>query len=80
MRDVVAVVLPSPLLLREFGSSKSGAGVVSGGIDEDEEDRSAALAIVLLLVVKSAHSHAIEAAAKIPALRRNKSRLLIPVE
>ena len=39
--------------LRELSSSKSGARVLSGGIDDEEEDRSAALAAVLPLVLRS---------------------------
>ena len=71
---VVDAISPSLLLLmfREFGSSKSGAGVLSGGTEDDEEDKSAALAIVLLLlllpVVKNAH--AVEATANAFALLR----------
>jgi len=62
------VVLPS-LLLRELGSSKSGAGVLSGGSEEDEDDNRAALATVLLPVDKNAHVVAVEATAKMFALR-----------
>jgi len=64
--DVVG--LPS-LLLRELGSSKSGAGVLSGGSEEDEDDNSAALATVLLPVDKNALVVFVEATAKIFALR-----------
>jgi len=80
VRDVVVALIPSSLilLLREFGSSKSGAGVLSDGTEEDEEDSSAALAIALL-VVKHAHD-VVEAMAKILVLRWKKSRLLLPVE
>lgn len=39
--------------LRELSSSKSGARVLSGGIDDEEEDRSAALATVLPLMLRS---------------------------
>lgn len=67
MSDVV--VLPS-LLLRELGSSKSGAGVLSGGSEEDEDDNRAALATVLLPVdKKNALVVAVDATANIFALR-----------
>lgn len=70
VREVVVDAISSSLF-REFGSSKSGAGVLSGGTEDDEEDKSAALAIVLLLllpVVKNAH--AVEATANAFALLR----------
>ena len=75
---------PSLLLLCEVGSSKFGAGELSGGSAEDEEDRSAALATVLLLPVLKNNVHvdaavAEEAMAKVLLAPRWKKSRLLPV-